>query len=128
MIRFLIDECLSAELLAEAYARGFEAHHVNHLGLRTASDRSLMPQIIGGNFTFVTNNRRDFLKLYRLVDVHAGLLIIIPPVPSRRQIALFNAALDAIALAGSDLVGELVEVAADGRVTISPYPPSGGNE
>jgi predicted nuclease of predicted toxin-antitoxin system len=128
LIRFLVDECLSAELLGEAYARGFEAHHVNHLGLRTASDRALMPQIVGGDFTFVTNNRRDFLRLYRFVDVHAGLLIIIPSVDISRQIVLFNAALDAIEAAGDDLIGELVEVDAAGRVTISRYPPDGGNE
>lgn len=128
MIRFLVDECLSAALLSEAYARGFEAHHVIHLGLRTASDRTLMPQIVGGDFTFVTNNRRDFLRLYRFVDVHAGLLIILPSVDTARQVVLFNAALDAIVAAGNDLTGELVEVDARGVVTISRYPAAGGNE
>lgn len=128
LIRFLVDECLTADLLAEAYARGFEAHHVNMLGLRTASDRALMVQIVGGDFTFVTNNRRDFLRLYRLVDVHAGLLIIVPSVDLERQIVLFNAALDAIIAAGDDIAGELVEVDAEGNVTITHYPPLGGNE
>jgi hypothetical protein len=60
--------------------------------------------------------------------VHAGLLIIIPSVDISRQIVLFNAALDAIEAAGDDLIGELVEVDAAGRVTISRYPPDGGNE
>lgn len=128
MIRFLIDECLTPELLAEAYARGFKAHHVNTMGLRKASDRSLMVQIVGGDFTFVTNNRRDFLRLYHVIDVHAGLLVIIPSVGIARQAELFNAALDAIAAAGDDVTGELVEVAADGTVTISRYPSPGGND
>ncbi len=128
LIRFLVDECLSTDLLVEAYARGFEAHHVNTLGLRSASDRALMVQIIGGDFTFVTNNRRDFLRLYRIVDVHAGLLIIIPSVDTKQQIALFSAALDAIAAAGDDLTGELVEVGPDGTVTITRYPSVGGND
>jgi predicted nuclease of predicted toxin-antitoxin system len=127
LIRFLVDECLSAELLAEAYARGFEAHHVNHLGLRSASDRALMPQIVGGDFTFVTNNRRDFLRLYRFVEVHAGQLVIIPSVDIDNQVRLFNAALDAIIAAGHDLVGVLVEVDAAGAVVISQYPPEGEN-
>jgi predicted nuclease of predicted toxin-antitoxin system len=128
LIRFLIDECLTPELLAEAYARGFEAHHVNTLGLRKASDRALMVQIVGGGFTFVTNNRRDFLRLYHIIDVHAGLLVIVPSVAIDRQAELFNAALDAIIAAGSDLTGELVEVASDGTVTITRYPAPGGNE
>ena len=128
MIRFLIDECLTPELLAEAYARGFEAHHVNTMGLRKASDRSLMVQIVGGDFTFVTNNRRDFLRLYHIVDVHAGLLVIIPSGGIDRQAELFNAALDAIAAAGDDVTGELIEVAADGSVTMTRYPALGGND
>lgn len=128
MIRFLIDECLTPELLAEAYVRGFEAHHVNTMGLRKASDRALMVQIVGGDFTFVTNNRRDFLRLYHVIDVHAGLLIIIPSVDIDRQAELFNAALDAIAAAGDDVTGELVEVAIDGTVIISRYPAPGGND
>jgi predicted nuclease of predicted toxin-antitoxin system len=128
LIRFLIDECLTPDLLAEAYARGFEAHHVNTLGLRTASDRALMVQIIGGDFTFVTNNRRDFLRLYHVIDLHAGLLVILPSVGIDRQAELFNAALDAIASAGGDLTGELVEVASDGTVTIRRYPGPGGND
>ena len=88
----------------------------------------LLPQIVGGDFTFVTNNRRDFLRLYRFIDVHAGLLIILPAAKRDEQIALFSAALDAIAAAGDDLTGELVEVAFDGTVTISRYPHVGGNE
>jgi predicted nuclease of predicted toxin-antitoxin system len=128
LIRFLIDECLTPDLCAEAYARGFEAHHVNMLGLRRATDRALMVQIVGGDFTFVTNNRRDFLRLYHVIDIHAGLLVIVPSVAIARQAELFNAALDAIIAAGGDLTGELVEVAADGTVTITRYPPPGGND
>ncbi|MBC7504575.1 MAG: DUF5615 family PIN-like protein [Sandarakinorhabdus sp.] len=128
MVRFLIDECLTPELLAEAYARGFEAHHVDTLGLAKASDRALMVQIVGGDFTFVTNNRRDFLRLYHVIDVHAGLLTIIPSVGIECQAELFNASLDAIAAAGDDMTGEFVEVAADGTVTITRYPAPGGND
>lgn len=128
LIRFLIDECLTPELLAEAYAQGFEAHHVNTLGLGRATDRALMVEIVAGDFTFVTNNRRDFLRLYLLSDVHAGLLIIVPSVNIDRQAELFNAALDAIIAAGGDLTSELVEVEADGTVTITRYPSPGGND
>lgn len=39
-----------------------------------------MPRIIEENFTFVTNNARDFRKLYAKEESHAGLVIIVPQV------------------------------------------------
>lgn len=43
-----------------------------------------MPRIIEEDFTFVTNNARDFRKLYAKEDLHAGLVIIVPQVlPAR---------------------------------------------
>lgn len=40
--RFLIDENLSPKLVEPARARGYEAMHVNHLGLRTEKDWDLL--------------------------------------------------------------------------------------
>jgi predicted nuclease of predicted toxin-antitoxin system len=128
MIRLLIDECLSPLLAAEAHVRGLEAHHVTRFGLQSKSDRSLMPQIIGGDFTFVTNNAKDFLRLYRSVDVHAGLLLILPSVGNAEQRRLFGVALDAIIVAGSDITGELIEVDRDGTVRFRRYPDPLGND
>jgi hypothetical protein len=115
-------------LAAEAHQRGFEAHHVNWLALNTKSDRAILPQIVGGDFTFVTNNGRDFLRLYRGVDVHAGLLVILPSVGNAEQRRLFGAALDAIIAAGADITGELVEVDRDGTVRFRRYPDPLGND
>jgi predicted nuclease of predicted toxin-antitoxin system len=128
LIRFLIDECLTPKLLIDAYAAGFEAHHAKNLGLSSQSDRALMVQIIGGDFTFVTNNARDFLSLYRTVDLHDGLLIILPSTEAMEQRRLFRAALDAIIAAGSDITGELVEVDRDGTVRFRRYPDPLGND
>ena len=127
LIRFLFDECLTPELVSEAHERGYDAAHVNYIGLLGFSDRSLLPQIVGGDFTFVTNNRRDFLRLFKHVDVHAGLLIIVPSVKHPEQIALFLTALDAIEARAPDLVNELVEVDRDGNVRFSRYPFDGDN-
>jgi hypothetical protein len=33
-----------------------------------------MPRILDEDFTFVTNNARDFRKLYTREELHAGLL------------------------------------------------------
>ncbi len=39
-----------------------------------------MPRIIGGDFTFVTNNASDFRRLYTQQPLHADLVIIVPQV------------------------------------------------
>ena len=44
----------------------------------------------------MTNNRGDFVDLVKKVDLHAGLIVIVPNVRSRdRQKALFRIALQA---------------------------------
>lgn len=92
-MKFLIDECLHTTLVAVAQDRGHECSHVNWLGLSGETDWSLMPRIIGENFTFVTNNARDFRKLYAKEELHAGLIIIVPQVLPALQRELFEAVL-----------------------------------
>ena len=122
VIRLLLDECCSPKLVAFAHARGLDATHVNFLGLRTKPDRVLRPSIAAGDFTFVTNNRKDFLKLYRHVDIHAGLLIIVPSVRRKEQERLLVLALDSIEAQGWDTINKLIEVELDGQVVISAWP------
>jgi hypothetical protein len=75
---------------------------------------------------FVTNNRRDFLKLYAGEDLHPGLVIIVPGgLVSEDQVRLFGLAIDAIAAAG-DIVNKVVEVEADETVRILAWPPKRG--
>jgi predicted nuclease of predicted toxin-antitoxin system len=63
---FLIDECLSPDLVALAHARGHSATHVVFRGLAGTSDRDLLPIIRREGFVFVTNNAKDFQQLYAL--------------------------------------------------------------
>ena len=45
-----------------------------------------MPKILREDYTFVTNNRTDFMALYAKQELHAGLVIILPSVtPSRHR-------------------------------------------
>lgn len=108
-MRFLIDECLHTSLVAVAQERGHDATHVNWLGLSGETDWKLMPRIIAGDFTFVTNNARDFRKLYAREELHAGLVIIVPHVVPARQRELFDAVLEVIA-AEQGLVNEVIEL------------------
>lgn len=70
-------------------------------------------------FALVTNNRRDFVRLYARLDLHDGLVILMPSVDAATQPALFASVLDAIAAAGEDIVNTLIEVDATGRVTMT---------
>jgi predicted nuclease of predicted toxin-antitoxin system len=79
-VRFLIDECLHTSLVRVAEERGHEARHVNWLGLSGEIDWNLMLRIVAEDFIFVTNNARDFRKLYGRQRLHAGLIVIVPQV------------------------------------------------
>ena len=77
-MRFLIDECLHESLVGVAHGAGFEATHVNHLGLSGKPDWELAARIVKDEFTFVTNNRVDFVRLFGKMEMHAGLIVIVP--------------------------------------------------
>jgi predicted nuclease of predicted toxin-antitoxin system len=125
---FLIDECLSLDLVAEAHVRGHDATHVVFRGLQGTKDHDLIPTISGGNFVFVTNNGRDFLKLYADKEVHPGLIIIVPGgISSKLQVELFDCALDLVDTR-QDLINKVVEVSIDRSVAIRDYPVGGASE
>jgi predicted nuclease of predicted toxin-antitoxin system len=108
-VNFLIDECLHTSLVEVAVERGHGATHVNYRGLSGVQDWNLMAPIREGDFTFVTNNAKDFRRLYAQEDIHAGLVILIPNVPPAEQRELFGAALDDLEFAPS-LVNDALEV------------------
>ena len=111
-MRFLIDECLHESLVGLAHAAGFEATHVNHLGLSGQPDRALMDRAIQDEFTFVTNNRLDFVQLFGKMDLHSGLIVVVPNVAPALQRALFQAAIHYAA--GRDLINTAIEVNLEG--------------
>jgi predicted nuclease of predicted toxin-antitoxin system len=125
-VKFLIDECLHESLVAIARHRGHDAGHVNWIGLRGWKDWRLMKRVIAGDYTFVTNNARDFRKLFGREPIHAGLVIIVPNVPPAGQQDLFLAALDVLAADddnGVALIDQVVEVSLtpDGDVVVERY-------
>jgi len=112
-MRFLIDECLHSSLVDLAHAAGFEAVHVNHLGLSGRPDWALAERIIEDEFTFVTNNRADFIQLFGKIELHPGLIVLVPNLVPALQRALFQAALQYSAQ--RDLVNTVVEVRLEGK-------------
>lgn len=108
MAKLLIDECLLTSLIELAHADGHAADHVNYLGLGSAKDWELMKLIQDQDYTFVTNNRSDFLALYRGAALHAGLVVIVPNVKPLLQRDLFQAVLSYIGR--RQLVNTVIEV------------------
>jgi predicted nuclease of predicted toxin-antitoxin system len=116
--RLLVDECLSVGLVAVAKGRGFPADHVTYLGKSGWQDRNLAAFALENSYIVVTNNRRHFLKEYTKLDIHGGLIVIVPAVKRIEQQRLFDKVLDILADRKHDLVNHLAEVVADGTIHV----------
>ena len=127
-MRFLIDECLSVDLVTVAGQCGHEAQHVAHVGRAGWKDWNVARYAREGDFILVTNNASDFRQLYAAQPLHAGLVILIPVVNRVMQQRLFRAALDELAVIGEP-VNRVLEVDLDGdEVTLTLYDlPSAGS-
>ena len=126
-MRFLIDECLSVDLVSVAGQCGHEARHVAHVGRAGWKDWNVVRYANEGDFVFVTNNASDFRQLFAAQPLHAGLIILIPVVKRMLQQRLFKAALDELDAIGEP-VNRVLEVDLDGEeVTLTLYdlPPAG---
>jgi predicted nuclease of predicted toxin-antitoxin system len=91
-VRFLVDECLSVELVTIAAEAGYEAHHLAHVGKAGWKDWNVLGHACENDFVLVTNNAADFRKLYAEEPLHAGLVILIPNVTADLQKQLFSRA------------------------------------
>ena len=119
-MKLLIDECLHTSLVAVAHQAGFEASHVNFLGLAGVTDWRLIERVIQDDYTFVTNNRIDFLRLLSRIRLHAGMIVIVPNLVPERQRAFLEAAL--LHIGQRQLVNVVVEVeAAAGTIRCREY-------
>lgn len=120
--RFLIDENLSPALAEAARERGFEAMHVNHLGLRTETDWDLLKVIAEQDWVLVTNNAIEFRGRYRRIELHPGVVFLLPAFRRAGQVRLFEAALDHLRTQ-PDLVNRALDVTvdADGSAIVTLY-------
>jgi predicted nuclease of predicted toxin-antitoxin system len=107
-MRFLIDECLHPSLVGAAHAAGFDATHINYLDLGGKPDRLIAERIIKDELVFVTNNGADFIRLLGKVELHPGLIVLVPNVRATIQRALFKAALEHSA--ERDLINTVLEI------------------
>lgn len=120
-MKHLIDECLSPQLVDLAVARGYlESAHVTRRGLTSYKDWQLRPEILAGDWTFVTKNSVDFRGpkdkpgtrgQYAAVELHAGLICLNGPVGMDIDVQkeLYDAALDELDR-DADLVNQVLEI------------------
>jgi len=119
-MKFLIDECLHTSLVGLAHEAGFAASHVTFLGLAGVGDRQIIATAIRDEYALVTNDRADFLALYRQRELHAGLIILVPNVAPARQRDLFQAVL--VHIGERILVNTVIEVGQRGlKIVCSEY-------
>ena len=118
---WLIDECLSPKLVDAAATRLQQAWHVNHRGLSGRLDPFIARWCVEHDFVLVTNNGRDFRSIYTGLELHPGLVVILPKVERPDQLKLFGAVLDRVE-GEPDLINKLVEIDADGVITILDWP------
>lgn len=132
-LRFLIDECLSPELVQMAVKAGHvESTCVRDRGLSGTKDWKLIEHVVAGDFTLVTHNSVDFrgggpVKLggeHAKQPIHAGLVCLnsVHTLDLQRQLDLFQIALDELG-ALDDLVNQALEVfeQEDGSVEVVIY-------
>jgi predicted nuclease of predicted toxin-antitoxin system len=111
-MRFLVDECLSIDLVMVGQKAGHDAYHVAHVG--KAGWWNVARHACEGDFVLVTNNASDFRRLYAAQPLHAGLVIIIPNVGRAIQRQLFLGALEELAVIGEP-INQVLEVDLDGE-------------
>lgn len=122
MIRFLIDECLTPNLAGVAKSLGYEARDAVGAGLGQKPDPVLARAALEGDDIFVTNNARDFRRLYARFTRHPGLVLILPSVPMGEQITLFTRVI-AFIEAQPNVIDQMVAVRRDGTIAIESWPP-----
>ena len=87
--RFLIDENLSPQLAHHLRAvHGYEAVHVNEIGLQGASDPDVLARAVAENRIVVTNNAEDFRQLGRRTPDHPGLAVMLDALGLAQQLEL----------------------------------------
>ncbi len=101
--------------------KGFQADYVSYIGKSGWSDWNLASYALENDYVFVTNNRRDFLKEYAKIDLHNGLIIIVPDTKRAEQQRLFAKVLDVVSKRNDDLVNKLIEVLLDGSIHIKDW-------
>jgi predicted nuclease of predicted toxin-antitoxin system len=104
-----VDENISILLPEVAHARGYEAAHINHYGLRKSKDWDILKVVAEEDWILITNNAFEFRGRYQKLEIHPGVSSSSPTCHECSK-SSFSAALDAIA-EFPDVVNTAIDVA-----------------
>jgi predicted nuclease of predicted toxin-antitoxin system len=100
---------------------GHDGQHVTTVGLDGKPDKIIAEYAVACGDVVVTNNARDFRRLYAKFVSHPGLVIMLPSVGMARQVELFTAVV-AFIEGEASLVDQLVEINEAGEISPRPWP------
>jgi predicted nuclease of predicted toxin-antitoxin system len=116
-----IDESLSPQLALRLNATGrHDATHPLHTGRRAEPDHRVLARCLAEDRVVVTQNARDFRRLAKRLELHAGL-IILPGVEREATWSLLQAAITLLEGRGEPMdvmVNNVLQVGADGRLRL----------
>lgn len=105
------------DLVAVANSLGFQATHVRHLGRLGASDRALAILAVDSDTILVTNNAKDYRRIYKQFELHPGLVVILPSLRRAQQLLLFPVVVERLKTL-RDCVNLLIDIDAEGHVRV----------
>jgi predicted nuclease of predicted toxin-antitoxin system len=124
LIRVLLDEHVSPALVCKLGDEGVYAEAVAYIGLSGQSDAKIWDHALENNFTVVTSNARDFIRLLD-VEAHPGLIVLRESGLTRdEQWDRLRPVIDHLLESGDDncLVNKLIEVSGVGEWEIREIP------
>jgi predicted nuclease of predicted toxin-antitoxin system len=117
-LSFLFDECLTTDLRKAVATTSHYGFHLRDLGMLGLGDPEIVRRALSSDYVVVTNNRRDYVRLYERLEVHPGLVVIVPTAPRERQVELFLLVVAHIE-SFNDLTNMLLEIDGDGVISMS---------
>jgi predicted nuclease of predicted toxin-antitoxin system len=76
----LIDDCLHRVLAQVARDHGYDAAHITTVGMASTPDKMIAERAVQTGAIMVTNDARDYRRLYARFVSHPGLVIMLPSV------------------------------------------------
>ncbi len=116
--KFFIDECLTPGLCDVAVSLGYLATSVIYRSLAGSPDHILTRMAVDNDFAFVTNNARDYVRLYAREKLHRGLIVILPSAGKMAQEALFERVLEHLSQE-PDLINKRLTINEAGIIAIA---------
>lgn len=125
-MNLLLDEMLSVRLPEKLARQDLHAAHVVHRGLAGNPDHAIWQYANENDFTVVTVNAGDYLRLAARTEIHAGVIVIRESgLDIDEQLARIMAAVHDIRHCGEDqLVNHVVEVLDQQTINWIPIPPT----